>query len=540
MRTDNSPLSPEEWSDILLSDTVFILPGVPASLLDGPTQARLARKTNVIRLCSHQDLQHQTQPENLFARPEGARSIKLPQLIVDPALAIEANRTLSGNSQKLALSTSATTDFATMLLRSGIPQLRELVEGLADVPLEGIASSNIPVSHRATYASQLSDLAYALSDAVVGSSQLVSRARGEVANLQLRYARDKRHSQLELGFTDLDKLDLDMLINDIPADPQRHLGGEEEEVALANAAASDGAEQHAQALLDDGRRDVQNALAHKRLKWWKLPFGRADDIATDLNTALVTYFAGLERKVWHALLIDGDNAKCSCLQLTFETGRLSERSLASSAAVDALFKPPRSFAKGGSDASTLYSATLQNDLQQLSPSTAFSFPPPSHPSPNNLLQTSFTKPIIDRRVQLASPGGPLEKLQLRAQSAVLQYYAIAGGSTAAATFMSITPVEAFSVSVASAIGAGLLGNATAAWLLQGKWRKAQTGFWKDWLRAQEGLSCDLQANADEVLNTKVFLKTEVAKRRLSSLIIARAAALESVTRRLQHVTARLL
>ena len=146
----------------------------------------------------------------------------------------------------------------------------------------------------------------------------------------------------------------------------------------------------------------------------------------------------------------------------------------------------------------------------LSPSTQFGFPPPSHPSPLNLRQTTLSLPITERRGQLISAGGPIERLQRRAQSAVAQFYGIVGGSSALAVFVSQTPIGEATFDLTTALGVCLLGSVTAAWRLQGKWKKAKSYFWDDWKRAQQGMSYDLQVSSGKLcdfitLLTKVRL-----------------------------------
>lgn len=164
----------------------------------------------------------------------------------------------------------------------------------------------------------------------------------------------------------------------------------------------------------------------------------------------------------------------------------------------------------------------------LSPTTQFGFPPPSHPSPLNVRQTSLTLPITARKAQLASAGGPIEKLQIRAQSAAMQFYSISGGSIAAAIFLNQTPMQELAVDMPTSLGIGLLGTVLAGWRLQGAWKRSKDRFWTDWKRAQEGLSFDLQANARSVLDDKIFVKADTARVVLRKQLDSRQQALQTI------------
>lgn len=105
----------------------------------------------------------------------------------------------------------------------------------------------------------------------------------------------------------------------------------------------------------------------------------------------------------------------------------------------------------------------------------------------------MSAPITSRKQLLVAKGGPIEKLQLRAQSAVLQFYGIAGGSTVFSIFANQSPsMTEWAFDGPTALATGLLGTLLGAWRLQGKWKTAKARFWKDWERAQEALSYDLQ------------------------------------------------
>lgn len=389
------------------------------------------------------------------------------QINIDQAL--QANEILQSSSR------SSISDFSALSLRSGLPQLSEHVTTLA-------ASAD---TRRWTIKNIFTRAILDMASNLAAAHQLLYQAEGQVGRLALTTARDRKHSEIELGFTDLDKLDLEQLVSDSP--PRVTSNTSSGKTAVIDAGASSApVELHSSTsnveevtLLEDGIKGVQAALGHKRLAWWKLPLGRADDVATDLAISLYTYFAGLERK------------------LIFETGRLAERSLDLSLQVNSLLKSPVFARPVDKTQLSFYSATMENEIAALSPTTQFGFPPPSHPSAYNLSQTSLSAPIENRRTQLKAPGGAIERLQLRAQSCVVQFYTLSGASTAAAVFLNQTSWLQVHQDVPFCVGLAGLGVAAAAWRLQGGWRKSKSKFWTDWKRAQEGLAFELQVRAND-------------------------------------------
>lgn len=388
------------------------------------------------------------------------------QLDVDQAL--QANSLLQTNSP------SSLSEFSALSLRSGLPQLSEHIANLA-------ASAS---TRQETVKNILARAILDMASNLAAAHQLLYEAEGRVGRLALTTARDRRHSEIELGFTDLDKLDLEQLVSDSPP----RVGGQgttaQTTVIDAKARSTD-LKLHESTpaveeviLLEDGTKGIETALSSKRLSWWKLPLGRADDVATDLAISLHTYFAGLERK------------------LIFETGRLAERSLDLSLQVNTLLKSSPFARPSDKSKLSFYSATMENDIAALSPTTQFGFPPPSHPSAYNLSQTSLSAPIESRRNQLKAAGGAIERLQLRAQSCVVRFYSLSGVSTAAAVFLNQTSWLQIHQDVPFCVGLAGLGIATAAWRLQGGWKKSKSKFWTDWKRAQEGLAFDLQVRRE--------------------------------------------
>ena len=135
---ENSPaLGSRTWSSLLASDIIIIL----STPTDKGDLARLARKPNVIFLTNSADALPTKLLAPATARPshlsvtKEAISSPLQSMIVDPSLAIQANAILSKSQPYAGGAMSSSEDFASLFLRSGIPQLREVLEGLVAGPL---------------------------------------------------------------------------------------------------------------------------------------------------------------------------------------------------------------------------------------------------------------------------------------------------------------------------------------------------------------------------------------------------------------------
>lgn len=277
---------------------------------------RLTRKQNVILATPERDgsVGRPSLPSSLIASGASTSTIDisrvlapatttldtthdLPRVVLDPALANEANALFRSNGNALSSSGS---DFSSLLLTSGFPQLRQYLDELLHSSLNGPASASSPASisktsqaaklHLQTALSCIEGLIWELSSCLVHASSFLHQANQQLAVLELKTAREKMHTRIELGFTDLGKIDLEALVNDTPRYTQnKRLAAESEEGKKK--------EEPEAILLEDGKKDVETALMSKRLAWWKLPLGRADDIAPALTLASGSYFAGLERKV---------------------------------------------------------------------------------------------------------------------------------------------------------------------------------------------------------------------------------------------------
>ena len=310
-----SYLGSQSWTELLRADIVIAL-SPPSQRAD---LARLTRKPNVIFAQSPTEV---PPPSKLLVPVSaGAQSHAHPasrhvdkQAISPPVMSMVLDATAAIQANEILRSGASThqTDFSSLLLRSGIPQLREVLEGLCQphpASAHGTAGAGSQVQVE-TAAHTAADLLLSLSSSLAETRTFLFSASAQLGQLDLRAARDKRHSEIELGFTDLGKLDLELLVTDNPAkaEGQPH-GAPKKQVDTAalkteagtvpgNAVDAMGTQEVEDVqLLEDGRKDVEKALEAKRLRWHKLPFGRADDIATDLSNGLTGYFGDLERKV---------------------------------------------------------------------------------------------------------------------------------------------------------------------------------------------------------------------------------------------------
>ena len=336
-----SHLGSQSWTELLKADIVIAL--------SPPTQradlARLTRKPNVIFAQSPKEVPPLS--KLLVPASEGARgradpasghvdkqaiSPPVKRMVLDAAAAIQANEIFRQGESTIQ------SDFSSLLLRSGIPQLREVLEGLCQ-PHSAQARGSQPTAAGSqiqveTAAHTAADLLLSLSSSLAETRTFLFSASAQLGQLDLRAARDKRHSEIELGFTDLGKLDLELLVTDNPAkaEGQTHSAAKKQVDNAAqkteansvpgNAVDAMGTQEVEDVqLLEDGRKDVEKALEAKRLRWHKLPFGRADDIATDLSNGLAGYFGDLERKVGSCEL--NDNTEDSDMLRTCERSSFS-------------------------------------------------------------------------------------------------------------------------------------------------------------------------------------------------------------------------
>jgi hypothetical protein len=208
---------------------------------------------------------------------------------LDVSQALEANTLLRSTKPYMGSAIQKTSDFSSLLLSSGIPQLREVLSNIATLPASRSHSLQEDTAQQLA-TSLLDSLGSSLADA----KSFLHDASAELGQLELRAARDKRHSQIELGFTDMGYMDLQELVADHPQSSEKHAKTQQPANTKQDTEPAKDV-----VLLEDGKKDVEDALEGKksRLHWWKLPFGRADDIAPELANALVSYFGGLERKV---------------------------------------------------------------------------------------------------------------------------------------------------------------------------------------------------------------------------------------------------
>lgn len=147
----------------------------------------------------------------------------------------------------------------------------------------------------------------AMASALTESKHVLFDANMALSRIELKVARDRRHTQIELGFTDLGHVDLEQLLSEegVPASTsissRKTLPSGKADESTSSAVSATTAESTANRpiiLLKDGKRSVERVLEQgNKLVWWKLPFGKADDVAPELGVATQGYFGDLERKV---------------------------------------------------------------------------------------------------------------------------------------------------------------------------------------------------------------------------------------------------
>lgn len=197
-----------------------------------------------------------------------------------------------------------------------------------------------------------------------------------------------------------------------------------------------------------------------RLQWYKLPFC-SDDIPTELSPLLQsTYLNSFESK------------------LIFDTGRLISLAQMMSNHTDNLlstsaFTPSSSL---HSPLSSIYSSILINHVSK----AAF--------ESTQISSSSLSSPLTNRRNQLTSPGGPVEILQIKSQSAVLSSVTLGTSSIVVGVVMDLMEYAELGMS----LGVAALGCMIAARRLQNQWHKAKIRFGRDLEeRVTRGLEDDL-------------------------------------------------
>lgn len=207
-------------------------------------------------------------------------------------------------------------------------------------------------------------------------------------------------------------------------------------------------------LLKIPSADIANSSAalrelfDTRFAWYTLPL-RIDDLSSEV--ALVSSTTYLPHFEDHLLV---------------STGRLISLSQSLSSKTDSLLHSSPAFSPSShttSPLSSLYSPTTLNRIDQAAVESS------------TLPSTALSSPLVHRRAQLSSPGGPAEVLQRRAQSALASAMSLTGGSVVLGAGMQLMEVA----ELATNVGVGLLGTTAAAWGLQRAWGKARDRFFVD-------------------------------------------------------------
>ncbi|KAH7339452.1 hypothetical protein B0J17DRAFT_655193 [Rhizoctonia solani] len=191
--------------------------------------------------------------------------------------------------------------------------------------------------------------------------------------------------------------------------------------------------------------------AFSRLPWYSL-WWRADEVSSALGGAVS----------WNPL----------DTQLSFHSGRLASirEQMYQKAVVLAVVSP-----------------LLNNRLAQIHASTTID-------------PDALSSPVVLRTTQLFAPGGPVEDVQRKAQTAVIATASnILGSGALSAGLFTIG-----SISGGTAIGAGLLGSVASVRWMQSMWARAEKRWWADWARVCAGLERDCEANLNQVVHERVM------------------------------------
>lgn len=216
-----------------------------------------------------------------------------------------------------------------------------------------------------------------------------------------------------------------------------------------------------EARKEASRAAFQYAL-QKRLSWWKLPFGRADDVMDELGQAAQVAWRRSESDVlFLAGRLDG-------LRRLVET-RTGRVAAAAHSELPAGLRLHRL-------------VVLTNEAQQLVES-----------GKTAVTRESALEPFEQRRRQVMGAGGLAEAAHRSTQSVVLSHYLLLVG-TSAASYLSVLSELAQWPTAATG---GLFGLVFAGWRLQSGWEKVKRRFMGNLDRVQDGLEEDVRVSQRE-------------------------------------------
>ncbi|KAI5475655.1 hypothetical protein MNV49_001072 [Pseudohyphozyma bogoriensis] len=297
-----------------------------------------------------------------------------------------------------------------------------------------------------------------------------------LSSLQLETASYTLDKALEMAEREGEKVD-DVLFRASTDVAALSLVGEKEgEAALAEMGLTNGILKVPEGELKKGLEAVEYVL-DTRLAWWKLP-ARSDDIVAEV-----------------AVIVDQAYLRNFEDQLIFSTGKVLGLSSRLDKRTDDLLSTP-AFSSAAPSLSSLYSPILLNRIAQAATIT------------RSITSNDLAYPLMRRRNQITSAGGPAEVLQSRAQGALVSAVSVGGGSIAAATASEVLGYA----EMATNVGGGLFGVMVAVWGLQRGWEKAKRKFLRDIEgRVTGGLEDDLGAAAENLVERSTFkLRTAVA------------------------------
>ncbi|GAA5839107.1 hypothetical protein JCM11251_003678 [Rhodosporidiobolus azoricus] len=239
-----------------------------------------------------------------------------------------------------------------------------------------------------------------------------------------------------------------------------------------------------------------------RLSWYKLPY-RVDDMHAEIALVVSsTYLPAFEDS------------------LVYSAGRAQALTSTLSQRVDTLLRSTPLFSQSPTDSAlspsqklaSLYSATTLNRIAQAAQTAS-----------SGLSSTALSSAITHRRNQITSPGGPVDALHRRAQSAVVSSFTLAASSAGGATASQLLEWA----ELATNVGWGALGVTVGAWWLQSRWEKAKRRFRKDVKeRVTGGVEEDLGVAARRLVDRSLY-KTRTAVALYEELIRQRQRDFES-------------
>lgn len=202
--------------------------------------------------------------------------------------------------------------------------------------------------------------------------------------------------------------------------------------------------------------------------------------------------------------------------MAFVAGRLESTRLELERAVDRTLRTSPKEPASPSP-SPFHSAILLNELDQISSRSAI--------DPSSLLH-----PIESRRDQLLEYSVPT--LQRRAHQMTWTTLSLVFLSSSL-SWSAVIPLEL--VTAPTGLAVALLGSLGSLRWAAGRWSKAQSSFWKDWQRVEEGVEDDLREGVKEALQGRVMGKVARAIEARKGMGEKRLAEIEAIAKELRSI-----